>query len=561
MSSTQTEYKEDAPYGFFDPQFVVVDVETHKTLHYEGKDLLGVAIGWEEAGSLYTAYVLPEETQDLWQWLRGKELICHNAAFDLRILEDNGFVSEVPVWDTMIMAHLIDENRFSYDLDGLAKAYTGFEKLDVKQFEKIYGEWHLIPENIMSKYAQRDAAITYKLWLRLRGALQAKGLEKNWKHAREYILTLKDVMRVGLPIDWQLADALSLEATSEMRQISSRLGFVPSKKKELEAQLFEKYGIEPSVFTPAGAVQVDDAALRYYATKYPETQALIADVLRYRNLMKADGTWYSGFQKVRTPHDRIHPGLKQHGTATGRLSCATPNLQQLPRDASRAKQLFVSDPGHVLMEFDYSQIELRLASYYAQYMFGDSTMYEAYKSDIDVHSLTTESVGATDRQVGKTGNFLWVYGGSAKRFRSMMRVQYKIAVSERDAYKWTEGFHRTYPGFRAASEYYTNVASSTGVVKMWSGRRRHFPDRRQAHKAWNSVIQGGCGQILMFSMNLLHKSRLRSRMCNTVHDSIWFMVPEKYMEEECQKIQELMRHIPEKMFKMPFLVDMKPLNG
>lgn len=408
----------------------------------------------------------------------------------------------------------------------------------------------------MGGYAKIDAELTYRLWVILRGELDKQGLGKVWKHSRDYILTLKSVMEVGIPIDLQLAASMSAEAVEEMRLIESELGFVPSKQKELAKRLFVEFGPSPALLTPTGKPKLDDAALRYYALNHEEVKDLVRKTLRYRNLMKANSTWYQGFQELAGADGSLHPGLKQHGTVTGRLSCARPNLQQLPRDSARVKALFKPLPGHVLLEFDYSQIELRLGSYYAWKMFKDSTMYEAYKEAIDVHSLTAERIGAP-RQGGKTGNFLWLYGGGAERFRVMMWDQFNIEVTPQEALAWTESFHRTYPGYRKCSMYFMQQAKGQGYVKMWTGRKRHYRRGDKHRTAWNSVDQGGCGQILMVSMNLIQKHRLRSRLCLTVHDSLVFHVPLDRVEEEKEIIISLMKRIPEKFFDMPFEVDCK----
>lgn len=544
-------------------QFVVVDVETHKTTAYDGKKLLGVACAVAD-GTQVISHYFHEDFDELWQVLVGKEIICHNAAFDLRIIEENGCPRVEKFWDTMIMAHLVNENRFSYSLDNLAGIYLKEEKQDMSLIEKAFGGWENIPVNVMGDYACRDAYITMLLWIKLRGELVAQKLDPLWRHCARYTRTLQGVMAVGLPIDWTLLAARSAEARSAMARIEGELGFQPTKRKPLERELFEKHGLPVAYVTSSGKPELDDAALRAYALQYPEVKPLITNVLEYRAYSKANSTWYEGFLKFKTADGRIHPGLKQHGTATGRLSCSEPNLQQLPRNSSRVKKLFLPIDGHVLVEFDYSQIELRLASFYSYKMFDDDTMFNLYREGADVHTATTEMVGAFDqiedrgeaRQVGKTGNFLWIYGGGAERFRNMMWDQYNIAVTLEQAKEWTELFHQNYKGFRRASKYFETQNRTKGQIKMWNGRPRRV-NKDMSHIAWNSVVQGGCGQILMHTMNLIDEAKLPSKMCLTVHDSILFHVPVDRVEEQTEVIKELMAQIPSKNFELPFEVDSK----
>ncbi len=544
-------------------QYVGVDVETHKTSTYDGKVLIGVAVSVAVGVEVFTCY-FTENYEELWAALEGKELICHNAAFDLRIIEENGCPTVDKFWDTMIMAHLVNENHMSYSLDSLAMIYLKERKQSMNDFEKFFGGWENIPTQIMADYACRDIYVTHRLWVRLRGELTRQGLDKLWPHAMAYVRTLQHIMSVGVPIDWTLAASMSAESRLEMEQIRKTIGFDPLKRKALESELFERAGLTVAFHSPSGKPVTDDSALRWYSLNHPEVQPLCQSVLRYRNLSKANSTWYEGFTKFRTARGTIHPGLKQHGTVTGRLSCGEPNLQQIPRDASRVKKLFLPMDGHVLVEFDFSQIELRLGSYYSKRMFGDPTMFDLYATGSDVHTNTSEMIGAFDaienrseaRHVGKTGNFLWLYGGSSERLRAMLWEQYNIRASADQCKEWTAKFHKVYPGFRHASKHFDVQNRTKGYITMWNGRRRRLPQDK-SHMAWNSMIQGGCGQILMVGLNKLDK--LDVKTCMTVHDSVWVHVPVDQMDEQVALVQATLSEIPEKLFEMPFPIDYKVL--
>lgn len=551
---------------------IVVDVETHKTMTYEDKTLMGVAFAIPSGIDIITHYIETSHLGSVLQELSSKELIFHNAKFDLKILIENGYHHKGGVFDTMMMAHLVNENRFSFDLDSLSNIYFNERKIEkMSLVEKAFGGWNNIPAPIMGEYAQQDARITYRLFTRLYADMEKQELLQLWPDCERYIWSLMYMCDTGIDIDWDQLAVLSKEALDKMAELVNELHFVPSKRKQLESFLFNKCGITPTLFTEKKQPSTDDAALRHYAGQVERHSEAIHKVLQYRKLQKSNSTWYEGFLTRRGPTNRLYPGLKQHGTRTGRLSCSEPNLQQIPRDASRVKRLFVDRPGYYLVEFDYSQIELRVGCRYAK-QFGDDRMYDAYTEDVDVHDLTSKLIKSYDmiedrreaRQVGKTGNFLWIYGGSAVRMHNMLWEQYDIRATLGMCEEWTSKFHQSYPGFRVAQQQTMKRATQRGFVKYWNGRRRHL-NKMEAHKAFNSVVQGGCGQILMHAINDLTSLReagtICSLLCNSVHDSIWAYVPTDSYEEECETICKTMSAIPERVFDLPFPVDFKRWNG
>lgn len=543
---------------------VVFDFETAKTETFEGKYPLGVAIGIPHGLDIKTWYIYGDDLALVLPALQGKELIAHNIGFDLEILEQAGVKHHGPIWDTMIMAHLANENRMSYELDHLALMLLKERKADMKPLEKIFVGWEKIPPALMGAYAVQDIVLTYKLFTKLYADLQHQKLLDLWPDAEAYIRTLQQVKRVGLDIDWNLLASLREAAAARIDEIQIELGFDPAKPSQLVDYLFVELGMTPTgTKEKSGRPHTDDAALRELAERNPAHAERIALIQEFRNRSKALSTWYDGFAKRRGATNRLYPGLKQHGTRTGRLSCAEPNLQQLPRDGGRVKKVFVDRAGYRLVEFDYSQIELRVASWYAK-GFDDPRMFDTYTEGADVHTLTAELVGAFNslenkkeaRQVGKTGNFLWIYGGSARRLQSMMWNQYNIHVTLEQAISWTEAFHTNYPGFRRAIRKTAYIAEKQGSIRMWHGRRRRL-DSDHAHNAFNAVVQGGCAAVLMKTMNHIREQDLPSLMCNTVHDSIWFYVPEDELDSQIAEITRLMRLIPEEKFGLPFEVDYK----
>lgn len=562
---------------------VILDVETKKTDTFTGKDLFGVAIGIPTGLSIKPYYVMPEDLHKYKRRLSEVDIVAHNVLFDSEIMLQN----DVPLngfwWDTMVMAHLINENEMSYSLDTLAKRYLGRGKTPMKELEKAFGHWNDIPQGIMGPYAMNDIDITWGLFLYLRAKLAETEQEPVYKTYDKYLKALRWIQAQGIPIDWGMVHDRRVAAEAELDRIMYKeLGYDPGKSAFLEHRLFNVLGLPVlSRTAKTQKPQIDVAILQRLRAgtrrSRPEVAAELNWILKYRQLQKANGNWYAGYERYKDSTGLLHPNFKPHGTATGRLSCEAPNLQQIPRDYQRVKAVFRNCPeqDEILYELDYSQIELRVAAYYSK-LRGDPTMFNIYKEGEDVHTRTTELVGAFDqianpkeaRQVGKTGNFLWIYGGGAKTMSVQLFRQFGFRSTVEQCAEWTAAFNEAYPGFRECIHHSESLHRRLGYITMWNGRRRHIRERdsqnRILHrKAFNSRVQGGSGQLLAYALIRLHKAyeskAIRSRVCNTVHDSIWVLVPRDREAEEIAEMTRLMRITPEKHFHLPFEVDAKAM--
>jgi len=554
---------------------IVLDVETHNTQTYTGKKLMGVAIGIPAGLGCNTYYILPEDLHLYKARLSQVDIIAHNVLFDSEIMQQNGVPLNGKWWDTLTMAHINNENEFNFGLDFLCKKYIGRGKTDMKAIIEVFG-WNNIPTNIMSQYAQNDADITWGLYLHLASKLAEQDLMKVYNTYVEYLKATRWIQSGGIVVDWSLVERKRDEAELRLKQIRFKeLRFDPGKRSAVDDFLYNQLKL-PILRRSAKSrkPQTDVAVLQTLRRRYPEHNPVLDLILEYRNVQKANGNWYAGYLKYKDDTGLIHPNFKVHGTKTGRLSCESPNLQQIPRDYGRVKCLFGDNPsaGEVLVELDYSQIELRVAAYYSM-LRGDDTMYKLYEAGEDVHTKTTEMVGAFNqipdkkeaRQVGKTGNFLWIYGGGAAKMRSQLFQLFGFRSSVEQCQEWGAKFHEAYPGFRLCLHHAEQLHKSKQYIKLWNGRRRRIRERGdygvKHHIAFNSQVQGGCGQLLMYALIRIHKAyeagELQSRVVNTVHDSIWVYVPKDHFDEEVAELTRLMRMTPEKVFKLPFEVDTK----
>lgn len=477
----------------------------------------------------------------------GKPLAMHNAKFDLQMLDQLGLkVDTDSLFDTMLMHHYIDEYP-PHGLKELGKLLLGRE--DSKELKdgmarlrkSADNKQEAIPAMGMALYAEQDALMTLELFEYLKDEFYV--YSEIWKQIdRPFMLLLKEMELKGLRVDKSLASELSKAAQLREAEIRTLLGFDPASPKALMRKLFEippiGLGLVPQRRGKSGRPSMDEAYLT--SVGHP----LTALVLEYRGLVKARSSYFDAYGRLASRQNaRIHPTFKQHGTLTGRLSCADPNLQQIPRD-SEVKKLFLPDEDCELWEFDYRNIEMRLAAVYAE----EQVMLETFRAEGDVHQLVADQL-EIDRQSAKVINFLILYGGGKNKLAQQLRIK------ATDAEKILSNYRETYPGLFEIAIRATNTAEANGFVKNWGARRRHFKYPSEHHKAFNAIIQGGAFEIVKRSMLALGEAGYDLRL--NVHDSVWINLPKG---KDRQPIKSLMEDWTVDKFQLRFSVDEKKLR-
>ena len=471
-------------------------------------------------------------------------VVFHNAKFDLHVLYNAGITipDDLNFYDTMLMCHLINEEEFDFSLQSMVRNYLGESK--EKALARVMMKemkWEDTPAFAMARYAEQDALITYELFLTLRPLFEE--FEQYWSERdRPFLRVLWDMERKGILVNLEETHRLKSECENRLVKIQMDLGFNPNKKKELHGKLFDPppmgYGLKPKTFTKkTSQPQVNTAFLE--STNHPVCGLL----LEHSEVKKQLTSYYNSYINLCEGYGRLHASYKQHGTVTGRLSCADPNMQQIPRE-SPIKKLFRPEPGFQLWEIDYKNIEMRLAAVYSK----ESSLLETFRVEGDVHQLTADLLGIS-RQHAKTVNFLIIYGGGARALSS------QIHLSEAECKKILNRFREAYPAlFSTMNRCTASAEANDGVVKLWSGRKRHFRSQWDYHKAFNSIIQGGAFEIVKTSMLLLQKEGFDMR--NQVHDSVWLMVKNKL---EVERAEQVMTEWTTKGFGLTFSVDSKQL--
>ena len=288
--------------------------------------------------------------------------------------------------------------------------------------------------------------------------------------------------------------------------------------------------------------------LEKLAPEYP----IVAEILEYRGLAKLKSTYADGLSAFIEEDSRIHTKFQQTITATGRLSSTEPNLQNIPMRTELGRQIrkvFVPEEGYVLMDADYSQIELRVLAH----MSRDEALIEAYAMSEDIHRITASKVFHTpfeevtdlQRRNAKAVNFGIVYGISS------FGLSQDLSISTKEAKAYIDQYFATYPGIKAFLDKLVSDAKELGYVETLYGRKRPVPELKSSNFmqrsfgeriAMNSPIQGTAADIMKLAMirvyEGLKKEGLKSRLILQVHDELVI----ETLESEVEAVKEILYH-------------------
>lgn len=469
-------------------------------------------------------------------------IVMHNCKFDITVLEKLKLIIPTDnLYDTMLMAHLLDENEYSYELDSLVSVKLGIHK-DVKLAKAMdQYKWEHVPAYVMGKYAMQDAQVTYNLFFYLKN--QFEEFEDVWKLDRQFMLLLRDMENEGVRLDRDRVK-ISLAATEkECAGYIKNLGFDPGKRKLLQEYVFGTLGLKPLTYTKVtNEPQINTNFLE--KTDHP----FCKEFRRYKQQTKRLTSYYRPYLRL-APDGRFHPNFRQHGTVTGRLSCFDPNMQQIPRD-SDIKGFFLPEDGCELWEIDYRTIEFRLAAVYAQ----QQNALEMFSNDGDIHQLTADLLGI-NRQFGKLINFALGYGAGVEQAAFLLNIP--LEQAKPIVYDFRKGYSDI---FKKSKEAALICEANGGKIKMWSGRYRHFRFSSEYHNAFNAAVQGGSFQIVKVGMLKLKEHNFDIR--NQVHDSVWLNIDpsKRTVENQINEAQSLMSDWTTDMFGLRFSTEAHRLS-
>ena len=481
--------------------------------------------------------------------------VSHDVKDLMRALLESGLPIEGFVFDTALAAYLVDATAGGYGIDRLFVSYFRRELPKAAHLEP--DAFSMLGDRVQAEAAFHSyAAAVGALYERLRPAIEERQLHELYYDVElPLCAVLARMEAAGCLVDRKaLADFGEL-MERRTRALAQRVydaageSFNINSPKQLGAVLFEKLELPHGKKTKTGWSTNADV-LEKLRWEHP----IVRDVLEYRQVTKFKSTYCDGLLKVIAPDGRIHTSFQMTVTDTGRLSSREPNLQNIPTRTelgSEFRRMFVPAPGCVLVDADYSQIELRLLAHIAD----DKTMQEAFRSGEDIHTVTAAQafgvpVGAVTKELrshAKAVNFGIVYGISA------FSLAQDIGVSVAEAKAYIENYLARFSGVR---NYMTNVverAKAAGWVETLMHRRRALPELAASNfqtrsfgerVALNMPIQGTAADIIKRAMvrvdARLRREGLKGRLILQVHDELIVECPEEEAERAAALLTEEM---------------------
>ena len=525
---------------------------------YAMPDLSALSVQWDAGeNASWAAELWTGDYQGDWQALLAALFaadipkVSHNVKDLMRALLDAGLPAEGFVFDTALAAYLLDATAGKYDLPRLFVSYFNQElekpvHLEPDAFSPLgdrSAAWASLPS-----YGAAIEALHGVLLPRLR----EQGMEKLYFDVELPLCrVLADMERSGFLVDGGALARFGRELSDTIDRLEQRIyaaagqQFNINSPKQLGKVLFEDLGLPHGKKTKTGWSTNADVLEKL------KDHPLVADVLTYRQYAKLKSTYADGLLKVIDPDGRIRTSFQMTVTATGRLSSTEPNLQNIPTRTelgSKMREMFVAAPGHVLVDADYSQIELRLLAHIS----GDTAMQQAFLSGEDFHTVTAarvfhvpqDQVTHQMRSRAKAVNFGIVYGISA------FSLSQDIGVTVQEAKEYMDRYFATYTGVK---QYMTDVvdkAREQGYVETLWHRRRALPELKSSNfnmrsfgerVALNMPIQGTAADIIKLAMVRVHsrlaREGLAARLIMQVHDELIVECP----EEEAPRVEALLQ--------------------
>ena len=469
----------------------------------------------------------------------------HNIKDLMRALLDEGLPTDGFVFDTALAAYLLDATAGSYDLPRLAQTYLGEELPDVQSV------WALQPV----LHEKMDAQVMLPLYTDVELPLCP---------------VLARMEQAGFLVDRKALYDFGESLTSSIEQLQQSIWalagepFNIQSPKQLGSVLFERLMLPAGKKTKTGW-STNAAVLDKLRGKHP----IIEQILDYRTLTKLKSTYADGLLKEISTDGRIHTNFQMTVTATGRLSSTEPNLQNIPvrRElGAQIRKMFVASPGKVLVDADYSQIELRLLAHIAN----DETMIAAFRSGEDIHAVTASQVFGVplaevtplQRSHAKAVNFGIVYGISA------FSLAQDIGVFQSEAKAYMDSYFAKYHGVRTYMTRVVEQAKADGYVTTLFGRRRDLPELKSSNfnlrsfgerVALNMPIQGTAADIIKAAMvrvdARMRAEHLQARLLLQVHDELIVECPAEEAETVRAILVDEMEHVVD--YRVPLLVDAK----
>ena len=496
-------------------------------------------------------------------------LIFHDMKFTYKVLRHNGLKcleesdTSLSFFDTMIASWLLDPEELGnnpYALDILAEKKLAILKTEYDEIVSKDNSLKDADQKDLAQYIGEKPVITLALYKKLNALIKKFYKEKLFNEMELPLIPILSEMELrGIHLDtnqlYDYSKELSSQISNLEKEIFSIVGheFNIASTKQLQEVLFTERGLKPSKKTKTG-YSTDTSVLEELSVYDPVPKK----ILEYRELSKLLSTYVEALPKLTDEDSLIHTTFVQTGTATGRLSCKDPNLQNIPvrsEQGRRIRSAFTSKPGTVFISADYSQIELVVMAHLSK----DPNMCKAFTEGTDVHKATAsliykvpqEEVTADMRRLAKTINFGVIYGMSA------FRLSNELGISRTQAQEFITSYFTEYASIQRFISETIQEAHEKCRVSTIFGRSRFIPTINNANKndqaaaeriAVNTPIQGSAADIVKMAMlkvnTALRKNPTGAKMLLQVHDELIFECPDnqKAIDNTLKLIKENMEN-------------------
>ena len=489
----------------------------------------------------------------------------HHTKFDQKVLWHAGITLQGVAFDSLIAAKIVHKEWEKVGLKRLSERYFKEPMLTYKDVVKDnkFQNFCAVPLQLATRYAAADALQTFKLVPLLQEKLKAENLESLYYEVELPLSQLLFTMETtGIRLDTNQLVTLNRKVTEELSVMKEQIAVLAGKAhaginlnspQQVEQLLFYDLQLTPvKKSRKTKRFSTDASVLRVLAKEHP----IAGLILRYRELAKLKSTYIEALPNYVLPKtNKIHTSYSQTMVATGRLSSASPNLQNIPTDDGYGvaiRDAFKPEDGHVFISADYSQIELRVLAQLSQ----DKNLQEAFLRNKDIHSQTAaglfktplEQVTQQQRQIGKRINFSILYGLTAYGLAK------DLEISQTQAKEYITTYFAQYPQVR---EWMLQVVEETkdhGYVSTMLGRRRYIPAIYEGNQnlyneacrvAINTRAQGTAADIMKMGMINLKKAfaehNINAHILLQIHDELLLSVP----EEQKERAQEITKQVLE----------------
>lgn len=477
------------------------------------------------------------------------------------------------LFDEMLVSYLLKPSVHGHALEELAVERLNRTLLTAKEVGWDKGQEPPQGDSRLGVYAGERLEVIRSLAQPMRAELAGAGtLQKVYAEIERPLLSvLVRMEETGILLDVEFLHAMARELNAEIRRLEEEIFELAGERfnlgspQQLGILLFEKLGLpvlkrtQKTKSYSTGAEILDELAARGYP--------IAERILRHRELTKLQSTYVEALPGMVALDGRIHTRFNQAVAATGRLSSANPNLQNIPvrtEIGQRIRRAFVAPAGHQLVIADYSQIELRILAHIAE----DPTLVAAFEAGEDIHRATAATVLGVDpdlvtpeqRRAAKVINFGILYGMSA------FGLAANLKIPQKEADRFIREYLERFPGVRRYIEETEGSAEREGKVETLYGRVRWLPDIQSKNRnlrenakrmAINARIQGTAADLLKLAMIAvdarLAKEYPAVRLLLTVHDELVFEVPEADAERVALIVKEEMEGVAR--LRVPLVVD------